>query len=285
MGSRGTLGDAATPDGPVAPGTLIIQPIACRKDNYAYLIRDSESRDAYLVDPTQAAPCEAALSQGDLILRGILATHHHHDHVGGIAELVQRWSDSLAFVAGHAGDRGRIPHQTLFADAPSDRFVATDRLVAGRTLIARHVPGHTRWAMAWGLAERDQGPVPSEVFTGDTLFGAGCGRLFEGTPAQMWTSMAAFASLPNATRLWFGHEYTRTNLRFAATLEPDNQAMAARILEMDAFPAASTTPTTVVLERATNPFMRAPSVEVLAQHRAAKDRFDAASKGRSDVRL
>lgn len=254
-------------------GTLIIEPIACLKDNYAYLIRDSKSSDAYLVDPSLAEPCAAVLARDGLTLRGILATHHHVDHVGGIVELVQRWGDSLQFVAGHAGDRGRIPQQTLFADAPADRFVATDRLVAGRTLIARHIPGHTRWAIAWGLALPGEGPVPTDVFTGDTLFGAGCGRLFEGTPADMFTSLRAFAELPETTRLWFGHEYTSSNLRFAAAVEPDNQAVKTRAAEIDAFPAAFTTPTTVALERATNPFMRATSVQQLAERRAAKDHF------------
>src|SRR5689334_6906267 len=94
-------------------GTLIIEPIACLKDNYAYLVRDSASADAFLVDPSVAAPCEEVLARNGLRLRGILATHHHVDHVGGILDLVQRWGDSLEFVAGHAGDRGRIPGQTL----------------------------------------------------------------------------------------------------------------------------------------------------------------------------
>jgi hydroxyacylglutathione hydrolase len=256
-----------------ALGTLLIEPIACLKDNYAYLIRDSESSDAYLVDPSEAEPCASVLARDRLTLRGILATHHHVDHVGGIADLVQRWGDSLQFVAGHAGDRGRIPQQTLFADAPADRFVATDRLVAGRTLIARHIPGHTRWAIAWGLALDAGGAVPSDVFTGDTLFGAGCGRLFEGTPAEMFASLRAFADLPEATRLWFGHEYTSGNLRFAAVVEPDNEAVKVRAREIEAFPKAFTTPTTVGLERATNPFVRAASVEQLAERRAAKDKF------------
>ncbi|HEY0707252.1 MAG TPA: hydroxyacylglutathione hydrolase [Polyangia bacterium] len=254
-------------------GTLIIEPIACLKDNYAYLIRDSKSSDAYLVDPSVAEPCAAVLARDGLTLRGILATHHHVDHVGGIGDLVQRWGDSLQFVAGHAGDRGRIPEQTLFADAPADRFVATDRTVAGRTLIARHIPGHTRWAIAWGLAMPSEGAVPSDVFTGDTLFGAGCGRLFEGSPADMFASLRAFAELPETTRLWFGHEYTSSNLRFAAVVEPENQAVRARALETEAFPKAVTTPTTVGLERATNPFVRASSVEQLAERRAAKDKF------------
>jgi hydroxyacylglutathione hydrolase len=107
------------------------------------------------------------------------------------------------------------------------------------------------------------------VFTGDTLFAAGCGRLFEGTPAQMFASLRALTALPEATRLWFGHEYTASNLRYAEVAEPDNAAVRDRRANLP----ACTTPTTVALERATNPFVRAPSVEVLAERRAAKDKF------------
>jgi hydroxyacylglutathione hydrolase len=139
--------------------------------------------------------------------------------------------------------------------------------VAGRTLVVRHIPGHTRGALAVGLSDGDA--VPTDVFTGDTLFAAGCGRLFEGTPAEMHRSLTALTSLPDSTRLWFGHEYTASNLRFAASVEPDNTAVAARLTNLP----ARTTPTTVALERATNPFVRASSVEELAARRAAKDKF------------
>jgi hydroxyacylglutathione hydrolase len=248
-------------------GTLIIEPIPCLKDNYAYLVRDSDSADAYLVDPSEAGPPAAALAERKLVLRGILATHHHPDHVGGIPELAERWREGLAYVAAFAGDRGRIPGQTVFVEAPADRFVTTDLRVAGRTLVVRHIPGHTRGAMAIGLSEG--GEVPGDVFTGDTLFAAGCGRLFEGTPAEMYRSLTALTSLPESTRLWFGHEYTASNLRFATAVEPDNAAVADRRANLP----ARTTPTTVALERATNPFVRASSVEELAARRAAKDKF------------
>jgi hydroxyacylglutathione hydrolase len=248
--------------------TLVIEPIPCLKDNYAYLIRTAGAADAFVVDPSEAAPVNAALARGQLVLRGILATHHHQDHVGGIVELAAKWGASLAFVAGHASDRGRIPQQTAFVAAPADRFVATEVRIADRPVLARHIPGHTRGAIAWGLPGADE-QVPVDVFTGDTLFGAGCGRLFEGTPADMFASLTALTELPAETRLWFGHEYTASNLRFAEFVEPDNRA----VLERKAAVAAISTPTTVALERATNPFVRAGSVEVLAQRRAAKDNF------------
>ena len=246
---------------------LVIEPIACLKDNYAYLLFSEGSSDGFLVDPSEAGPPAQALKRHGLTLRGILATHHHPDHVGGIPDLVALAGGSVRFVAGYAGDRGRIDGQTVFVDAPADRFVATALEVAGRTVMARHIPGHTRGAMAVALAGPDG--VPTDVFTGDTLFGAGCGRLFEGTPAQMFHSLQALTSLPETTRLWFGHEYTASNLRFAESVEPGNPAIAARKAQLKPV----TTPTTVALERATNPFVRAASVEVLAQRRAAKDHF------------
>jgi hydroxyacylglutathione hydrolase len=248
--------------------TLVIEPIACLKDNYAYLIREEGGSDAYVVDPSDAAPVAAALARAKLVLRGILVTHHHQDHVGGIEELAAQAGSTLAFVAGHASDRGRIPRQTAFVAAPADRFVPTELAIAGRRLLARHIPGHTRGAIAWGLPDGDPA-VPADVFTGDTLFAAGCGRLFEGTPADMFGSLGALGSLPPETRLWFGHEYTASNLKFAATVEPDNQAVAERRAAI----GARTTPTTVALERATNPFVRAPSVDVFADRRRAKDSF------------
>ncbi len=251
-----------------AMGTLVIEPIPCLMDNYAYLIFDPDGGgEGFLVDPSEPGPPQEALTRHNLVLRGILATHHHPDHVGGISELSERAGEALRFVAAFSGDRGRIPGQTVFVDAPADRFVATDMKVAGRTLVVRHIPGHTRGAMAIGLSEGND--VPGDVFTGDTLFAAGCGRLFEGTPAEMFRSLRALTALPETTRLWFGHEYTAGNLRFAASVEPDNQAVSARAAALP----ARTTPTTVALERATNPFVRAATVEELAARRAAKDKF------------
>jgi hydroxyacylglutathione hydrolase len=248
---------------------LIIEPIACLKDNYAYLIFEEGAKDGFLVDPSEVGPPAAALERHGLTLRGILATHHHMDHVGGIEALSERWRGSLEYVGGFAGDRGRIPGQTAFIEAPADRFITSAMVVAGRPLLARHIPGHTRGALALGIAREGSGSVPTDVFTGDTLFGAGCGRLFEGTPAEMFRSLQALAALPEETRLWFGHEYTASNLRFAATVEPSNQAVIARSTALP----PRTTPTTVALERATNPFVRSTSVEVLAERRSAKDNF------------
>ncbi|WAS93982.1 hydroxyacylglutathione hydrolase [Nannocystis punicea] len=242
---------------------LTIEPVPCLRDNYAYLLRDAAG-DVWLVDPSEPGPPAQAIAAAGGRLRGILATHHHHDHVGGIDELV---GDQDVWVAGHASDRGRIPKQSVFVDASTDAWQDTGLVLAGRRLLGLHIPGHTRGAIAWRLVGAEG--EPDDVFTGDTLFAAGCGRLFEGTPAQMHASLQQLTALTASTRLWFGHEYTAANLRFAAAVEPDNSAIAERAAALP----SCTTPTTVADERATNPFVRASTVEELAARRRAKDEF------------
>lgn len=246
--------------------TLSIEPIPCLRDNYAYLISDEDTGEAWLVDPSEPGPPAAVLRRRGLQLRGILATHHHVDHVGGISTLIDQHRE--AWVAGHARDSGRIPRQTIAIDAPTENFITTELLIGGHALLAMYIPGHTLGAIAWYLPARPGSPA-GDVFTGDTLFAAGCGRLFEGSPTQMYTSLQALVALPPDTRLWFGHEYTEANLRFAAALEPDNTAVTQRAASLP----ICTTPTTVALELATNPFVRAGSPEVLAERRLAKDEF------------
>ena len=250
-------------------GELSIDVIPCLRDNYAYLISDRERGEAWLVDPSESAPPLTALAaRPELDLKGILATHHHHDHVGGIDGILARHGD--AWVAAHASDRGRVPQQSRFVDAPLGRFVESGIVLGGRPLLAMWIPGHTRGAIAWYIPPPSEGEAEGgDVFTGDTLFAAGCGRLFEGTPAQMHASLQALTALSPATRMWFGHEYTAANLRFAATVEPDNPAIQRRIAGL----GERTTPTTVADERATNPFVRAASAEALGERRAAKDVF------------
>lgn len=245
---------------------LSIEPIPCLRDNYAYLIADGDTGDAWLVDPSEPGPPGALLRRRGLRLRGVLATHHHMDHVGGITTLLDLHRD--AWVAGHARDEGRIPRQTVFVDAPAERFITTELIVAGHALQAMYIPGHTLGAIAWYLPPRADAAA-GDVFTGDTLFAAGCGRLFEGSPTQMHASLRSLVALPGETLLWFGHEYTAANLRFAAAIEPDNSAVTARAVDLP----ICTTPTTVALELATNPFVRARSVEQLAERRLAKDEF------------
>lgn len=242
-----------------------ITAVPCLSDNYAYLVHEGER--AWIVDPSESKPVIAALETLGLGAAGILATHHHPDHVGGVDGLIEHFGPLT--VAAHELDRGRVPQQSLFVDAPTDRFIDSGLVIAGRRVLAAHIPGHTRAAIAWYLVGDDDADGDGDVFTGDTLFAAGCGRLFEGTPAQMHTSLQLLTSLPATTRMWFGHEYTASNLRFAAALEPEHAPIADRRAEL----THCTTPTTVELERETNPFVRARDAAQLGERRAAKDSF------------
>jgi hydroxyacylglutathione hydrolase len=239
---------------------LEITAIPCLKDNYAYLVRCAETGAAAVVDPSAGPPVFAALDAAGVTPEAIFCTHHHWDHTGGVNALLERWP-GLA-VHGHASDRGRIPGQTLF-DEHGARFS-----LGAVELTVLHIPGHTLGAIAFAAA--------GEVFTGDTLFQAGCGRLFEGTPAMMHRSLTeTLGALPDTTRVWCGHEYTVSNLRYALHVEPDNAAARARLAWAEAERAAgrATIPSTLADERAFNPFVRAGSVAELARRRAEKDAF------------
>ena len=243
--------------------TLNIEPVPCLSDNYAYLITNDQDQ-VWIVDPSEAEPVQRHLSERNLQLQGILATHHHPDHVDGIKQLQldnQVSGSNPCWVAGHASDKGRIPCQSHFIDAPLETFVTTEITVAGRPVQAMHIPGHTTGAIAW--------KIDDDVFTGDTLFSAGCGRLFEGTAEQMYASLQSIVRLDANTRLWFGHEYTASNLRFASSEEPKNTQIA-ELLKQN---RKCTTPTTVAQERAINPFVRAKDGQDLAEIRHRKDKF------------
>ena len=245
-----------------------VDPIPCLRDNYAYVLHRAPDdaaaaspSEAWVVDPSEATPVRAALEAAGLRLAGILLTHHHPDHVGGIESLVDGADNPALIVAGHARDRGRIPRMNVELEAPSHAWVRAPFDLLGLPVEARHIPGHTLAAIAWKIGD--------EVFTGDTLFAGGCGRLFEGTPAMMFDSLQSLCALPETTRLWFGHEYTAANLRFAASVEPDNAAVQARAATLP----ECTTPTTVAEERATNPFVRAADADELAARRKLKDEW------------
>ena len=220
-----------------------IIPVPCLKDNYAYLVCDHDGVAA-VVDPGEAAPVLTAVAAAGVTLRAIWATHHHPDHVGGVAGLIAAVPSLV--VVGHRSDASRIAGLNHPVDDGDE--VALGRLRA-RVI---HNPGHTSGAVSY--------LVDDAVFTGDTLFGAGCGRLFEGTPAQMHASLTRLAGLPPTTRVYFGHEYTAANLRFAAAVEPSNPAIAARASSL----AATSTPSTIADERATNPFLRTTEPAIIA---------------------
>lgn len=241
---------------------MIVRVVPCLSDNYAYLVRCERTGAAAVVDASEAGPVLEAARALDPAPVAIWCTHHHADHVGGNEEVARALG--VRDVCGHASDRGRVPGQTRFLDEES--FSLGEIRV--RTL---HVPGHTLGAVAY-VVEDDGGRA---VFTGDTLFAAGCGRLFEGTPAQMFASLAKLAALPPDTRVYCGHEYTLANLRFARTVEPENASLDAAEGRARAARdrGAPTVPTTIADERATNPFVRARSAEALAARRRAKDAF------------
>lgn len=240
-----------------------VEIVCCLADNYAYVVSCERTGERAVVDPSQAEPVLAALGQRSL--SAVWCTHHHLDHVGGTAALVRALAPKE--VLAHASDRGRVPCQTR--GVVDGEHFALGALEVG----ILHVPGHTLGAVAYVV--RDEATGQRAVFTGDTLFVAGCGRLFEGTAAQMFASLGTLAALDVATRVYCGHEYTLDNVRFAKTVEPGSAALGALGLRAQAARAAGrpTVPSTIGEERSTNPFMRAGDAAELAARRAAKDAF------------
>jgi hydroxyacylglutathione hydrolase len=230
---------------------LDIRLLPLLSDNYAYLLHDAASDEAAVVDPSEAGPVLAALQATGWRLKHILNTHHHHDHTGGNRALKEATG---ARVAGPEKDRHRIAELDIGLVEGSTYDVGASRL---RVL---DVPGHTSGHIA--LVFDDD----LALFCGDTLFALGCGRLFEGTPQEMWQSLLKLRALPDAMRVYCGHEYTQSNCRFAVTIEPDNRDLRARADTIAALRAEGkpTIPSTIGEERRTNPFLRADSAALLA---------------------
>ncbi len=227
-----------------------IEALPAFSDNYIWLLQDPASRRCAVVDPGDAAPVLAWLEKhADWRLEDILITHHHHDHVGGVEALK---AATGARVSGPASER--VPaRDTALEDNAVVRVLDVDFQVFA-------VPGHTLGHIAYFS---DQ-PATPLLFSGDTLFAAGCGRLFEGTPAQMHGSLQRLAALPEATQVYCAHEYTLSNLRFACAVEPGNQHVIARFEEVTRLRAENriTLPSTIGLERLTNPFLRVGETSV-----------------------
>ena len=230
-----------------------VEPVPAFDDNYIWLI--TRGALAAVVDPGDATPVRQRLQQRGLQLAGILVTHHHGDHVGGVEELAR---STGAQVFGPASER--IPARDV-AVAGGERIE-----VLGLEFEVIDVPGHTRGHVAY------HSPAQRWLFCGDTLFAGGCGRLFEGTPEQMTESLARLAALDGETRVYCAHEYTVANLRFALAVEPGNEALRQRQQTCLAQRARGqpTVPSTIAEERATNPFLRCdlPSVQMVAEARA-----------------
>ena len=224
---------------------LSIDPIHAFSDNFIWLLTRPGSRDCAIVDPGDAAPVMAALRERDLHLHTILVTHHHFDHVGGVAELLEL-----------SPERVIGPHNPAI-DNLSQRVAAGDRVeVLGLEFEVLEVPGHTLDHIAYfHPGSADQQPL---LFCGDTLFAGGCGRVFEGTHQQMYQSLVQLAALPAETAVFCAHEYTLANLRFARAADPDNPALAQRQSEVEAMRQRQqpSVPSTLATERATNPFLR-----------------------------
>ena len=240
--------------------TIEIARVPALSDNYIWLAHDPASGETVVVDPAQAEPALTEAERRGWRITQIWNTHWHPDHTGGNAEIK---AATGATIIGPRAEAARIP--TL------DRLVAGGDTARIGDLTAEviDVPAHTAGHIAYHL------PAEQVVFVGDTLLAMGCGRLFEGDAAQMFANMATLAALPPETQVFCAHEYTLSNGRYAVVAEPDNDAIATRLAAVEAARAAgeATVPTTIALERATNPFMRARSVEELAARRAAKDAF------------
>ena len=250
---------------------LQIERIPTFGDNYTYLVICDETREAAIIDAPEAEPVQKRVEATGAKVKLILSTHHHFDHSMANPELAERYDVP---VYGHTSDAERLPGMTHGVEEDTVFSVGQQQ---GRVLF---IPSHTTGHVAYVFDEAGL------VFTGDMLFAGGCGRLFEGDAQMMYDALCGkLAALPDETLVYCGHEYTESNLRFAITVEPDNAEIALRLSRVeeiragaapdwhDATPAEMTIPSTIALEKATNPFMRAPSAAELGRIRELKDNF------------
>ena len=248
--------------------------VPCLSDNYAFLLHDSDSGQTALIDVPEAGPILAELSRRGWVLSDVWITHHHDDHIQGLAQVL---AAHPATVRGAQADKSRLPAlDARYSDGDHFDF-------AGHRVDVMDVSGHTIGHIAFYVADAQA------VFTADSLMALGCGRLFEGTADQMWASLSKIATLPPEIQVCSGHEYTAANAKFALTIDPDNEDLISRSRAISAARAAGepTVPSTLALELATNPFLRAsdPDIrsrldmksasdaQVFAEIRARKDAF------------
>lgn len=225
--------------------------IPALSDNYVYLLHDAASGATAVVDPGEAAPVEAALAERGWTLTHILNTHHHADHIDGNDALKAKFGATLV---GPKAEIDRIPDMDVtLAEGDTYDF-------AGHEARVFETPGHTTGHISLYFVDSDA------LFSGDTLFSLGCGRMFEGTPAQFWDSLLKLRGLPDGTRIYCGHEYTASNAKFALSIDGDNDALKARAAEIEALRAQGrpTIPSLLGQEKAINPFLRADDPEIAA---------------------
>lgn len=237
-----------------------IKRIPVLSDNYIFVLWEPQQKIAAVVDPALAEPVIDYLQEIEAQLVAIFNTHHHWDHIGGNQELAKRFPELRVY--GGAEDRGRIPQQQVYL-TEDDTIQFADR-----TAQVFFVPGHTRAHIAYYFPPKVTDGI-GELFCGDTIFAGGCGRLFEGTPAQMVSSIDKLRQLPDQTRIWCAHEYTLGNLKFALTVDPDNQDLKARYqkVQQDRKQGLATIPAWLGEEKQTNPFLRwdAPALQATAK--------------------
>ncbi|NEP20369.1 MAG: hydroxyacylglutathione hydrolase [Leptolyngbya sp. SIO4C1] len=252
--------------------------LSALSDNYIFLLHDEATQTAAVVDPAEARPVLQKLTDLGAVLTAIFNTHHHSDHVGGNRQLLAQFPDATVY--GSAADRGRIPGQQVsLNEGDTVEF-------AGREAQVFFVPGHTRGHIAYYFPPTEAAQT-GELFCGDTLFAGGCGRLFEGTPAQMVDSLTKLRQLPDQTRIWCAHEYTLKNLKFALSVDGQNAALQQRYQQVAIARQQQqpTVPSLLGTEKQTNPFLRwdgaalqtaansSDPVQTFARIRGMKDRF------------
>ena len=240
--------------------TLEIVRIPVLSDNYVWLVHEPESKETMVVDPAVAEPVLEEAEKRGWTITQIWNTHWHPDHTGGNAAIKEATG---CHITGPVAERDKIP--TLDTMVEEGDTAHLGEIVAQVIDVPAHTAGHIAYHFASDNA----------AFVGDTLFAMGCGRLFEGTPAQMYDNMRKLEALPDSTKIYCAHEYTRSNGEYALVAEPDNMALKERMAEVLTLRerGEATVPTTIKLEKATNPFMRAATVEELAARRTAKDNF------------
>ena len=237
-----------------------IKIIPCLHDNYSYLIIDEKNNVACVIDPSEADPIIDYLEKNKIKLSFILNTHHHYDHVGGNKKLKEKYGAS---VVGYIGDKKRIPEIDILV---KDQEIWIQKNFKAKII---HIPGHTLGHICFYFYKEDS------VFTGDTLFSLGCGRIFEGTYSQMFNSLMKLKMLPQNTKVFCGHEYTRQNSRFCMAYDKNNKNLKSKVdnIEMMLDKGLPTVPSTIKEELECNIFLRSNNVETFSKLRDLKDNF------------